>query len=408
MSKLDVNARLLLDALAGRDFEMRQTLRRLVEINSGTDHVAGVTAMRHAVVGLLSDLADEVRIVPLPDREIVDDRGNVSHQPVADAVVLIKRGDAKRRVLLSGHLDTVYPENSAFQHIREVDSNTWNGPGVADLKGGLVVMVEALRAFESHPAASKIGWTVVLNTDEEVGSPSSTPLLHEQAKIHDFGLVYEPALADGRLAGARGGSANFDIVIHGKSAHVGREFEKGRSAIHVAAEVTGLLASLNQAEGVTINVGRIDGGGPVNQVADVAVVRMNVRVADFEKQEAIENDLRRLVAVLNRREGYSASLHGKFFSPPKPMTEPTTALFERVKQCGEQLGLEIQWSSTPTGGVCDGNKLQAVGLPTVDTLGVRGGNLHSPDEFVLLDSLVERSQLSALLLVSLAFSDTLA
>src|SRR5690606_23458161 len=175
-------------------------------------------------------------------------------------------------------------------------------------------------------------------------------------------------------------------------AHVGREYEKGRSAIHAAAEATSLLASLNAAEGVTINVGRIDGGGPVNQVADVAVVRMNVRVADSEKQEAIENDLRRLTAVLNAREGYSAELHGAFFSPPKPLEGATQRLFERVREAGSELGLSLSWTST--GGVCDGNKLQAVGLPTVDTLGVRGGNLHSPKEFVLLDSLVERARLS--------------
>src|SRR5690606_37313941 len=110
----------------------------------------------------------------------------------------------------------------------------------------------------------RIGWTVFLNSDEEVGSPVSTPLLHELATQHDVGLVYEPALADGRLAGARGGSANFDLVIRGRSAHVGREFEKGRSAMHIAAEATSLLASLNAADGVTVNVGRIDGGGPVN------------------------------------------------------------------------------------------------------------------------------------------------
>lgn len=378
---------------------MQRLLRELVEINSGTDHVDGVKAVRDKVVAALEPIADEVELVALPEREIVDDRGNVTTRPVADAVVIRKRADAPRRVLLVGHLDTVFPKDSPFQTIREIDANTWNGPGVADMKGGLVVIAEALRLFEQQENGD-LGWTVVLNTDEEVGSPSSTALLKGLAEQHDVGLVYEPSFPDGQLAGARGGSANFELVIHGKSAHVGRDFEKGRSAIHVAAEATGLLASLNAAEGVTVNVGRIDGGGPVNQVADVAIVRMNVRVADAEKQEAIENDLRRLTKVLNVREGYSASLHGHFFSAPKPMTPPTVALFERVRTCGEKLGLQINWH--PTGGVCDGNKLQAAGLPTVDTLGVRGGNLHSPDEFVLLDSLTERAQLSAALLASLA------
>ncbi len=377
---------------------MQTLLRELAEINSGTDHVAGVDAVRERFVRELEPLADDVELVDLPPREVVDERGNVATRPVAKGAVLRKRATAGRGVLLSGHLDTVFPKDSPFQSVREVDANTLNGPGVADLKGGLVVMLHALKLFEA--GGPELGWTVVLNTDEEVGSPSSTALLQSLAKEHDVGLVYEPALADGRLAGARGGSANFDLVIRGKSAHVGREFENGRSAIHQAAEATGVLASLNAAEGVTVNVGRIDGGGPVNQVADVAIVRMNVRVADAEKQEAIQNDLRRLAFVIGRRDGFSAELHGKFFSPPKPMEGETAALFERVKRCGKGLGLDIAWADT--GGVCDGNKLQAAGLPTVDTLGVRGGNLHSDGEFVLLDSLPERAKLSAAVLASLA------
>ena len=350
----------ILKTIDDRRDAMRQTLRDWVAINSGTANLAGVRQMRDTAAQAFGMLADETSVRELPPRQVVNDRGDVIEQPVVEAVTFTKRADAGRRVLLSGHLDTVFPPDSPFQHIREVDSGTWNGPGVVDMKGGLVVMLEALRTFEQHPAASEIGWTVVLNTDEEVGSPSSTPLLQELAGKHEIGLVFEPALDEtGTLAGARGGSANFDLVIRGKSAHAGRNFNDGRSAIHLAAEATQLLASLNAADGVTVNVGKIDGGGPVNQVADVAVVRMNVRVADVEKQQAIENDLRRLTFVLNRREGMSAELHGQFYSPPKPMTPQTTALFEQARAAGEQMGLTLEWK--PTGGVCDGNKLQAAG-----------------------------------------------
>lgn len=306
-----------------------------------------------------------------------------------------------RRVLLSGHCDTVFPRDSDFQRIRDGDEpGTWVGPGVADLKGGLVVMAEALRQFEALAEAEHLGWTVVLNTDEEVGSPSSTALLQESVAGHEAALVYEPALADGTLAGERGGSGNYDLILRGRSAHVGRSFADGRSAIHVAAEVVTLLADLNRADGVTVNVGRIDGGGPVNRVADLAVVRLNVRVATDERSQGIENDLRRLVTVLNRRDGYEAELHGGMTSPPKPMMAATQQLFERVRDCGDAAGVPVSW--TPTGGVCDGNKLQAVGVPTVDTLGVRGGHLHSDREFIVLDSLPERADLSARLLRSLA------
>lgn len=390
----------MLESIRNRDVDMRARLRDWAQTNSGTANVAGVSAMRRKAIDVLAPLADDIQVRQLPSRQVVSNRGDVIEQPVAEALVARRRADARRRVLVCGHLDTVYAADSPFQQVKEIDANTWTGPGVADMKGGIIVMLEALRALESHPRADEMGWTVALNTDEEVGSPSSTPLLHELARQHEIGLVFEPALSDGRLAGARAGSANFDLVIRGKSAHAGRDFARGRSAIHAAAEATNLLASLNVADGVTINVGRIDGGGPVNQVADVAVVRMNVRVADDEKQAAIENDLRRLTSALNAREGYSAELHGHFFSPPKPLIARTLALFENVRAVGSDLGLDINWTST--GGVCDGNKLQAAGLPTVDSLGVRGGNLHSHEEFVLVDSLVERAQLAALVLVRFA------
>ena len=390
----------MLAAIDARAAGTRRLLRELCEINSGTNNVAGINAVRERLVKMLGPLSDTVETVKLPPRVTVDARGGVSELAVADAVVLRARPEASRCVLLCGHLDTVYPADSEFRRVGAADAHTWNGPGVADMKGGLLVMAEALRAFEQHPAAASLGWTVVLNTDEEVGSPSSTALLQRLAPGHVAGLVYEPALPDGGFAGARGGNALLDLVIRGRSAHVGRDFENGRSAMHVAAEAVGVLASLNAADGVTVNVGKIDGGGPANQVADVAVVRLNVRVSDAEKQEAVENDLRRLTFVLGRRDGISAELHGRFLAPPKPLVGDALALFETTRDVGKTLGLDLGW--TPTGGVCDGNALQAAGLPTIDTLGVRGGSLHSPDEFVKLDSLAERAKLSALLLARLA------
>ena len=393
----------MLDGIRARDGEMRRRLRQWAEIHSGTENLAGVEAMRAAVADALRPLADSADLVELPPRRVVTARGELVEHPVAAGMVFRKRAMAARRVLLCGHLDTVYGADSAFRAVREIDNNTWNGPGVADLKGGLVVLCEALRAFEQHPAAGEIGWSVLLNTDEEVGSPSSVHLLQALAAEHEVGLVFEPSFADGTLVGTRGGSANYDLIVRGKSAHVGRDYTQGRSAIHVAAEAVGVLASLNAADGVTVNVGKIDGGGPSNVVAELAVVRLNVRVSDAEKQTAIENDLRRLAFVLNRRDGIAAELHGGFLSPPKPLEGPTLALFELAREAGRDLGIELAWR--PTGGVCDGNKLQAAGLPTIDTLGVRGGNLHSPDEFVLLDSLVERATLTASLLVRLAKSE---
>ncbi len=389
----------MLKTIASREGAMLDRLRAWSQINSGSTNIEGIRRQRLAVSDVLGPLADEAEVIVLPNRTVVDELGEVAHLPVAEAAVFRKRTRAATRVLLSGHLDTVFPVDSPFQEVRE-EGQRWIGPGVADLKGGLVVMAEALAAFEQHPLASRMGWTVVLNPDEEVSSPSSRPLLESLAKDHAVGLVYEPALADGRLAGDRGGNGSFHLVIRGKSAHVGRDFELGRSAMHVAGEVVALLANLNQADGVIVNVGKIDGGGPVNRVADLAVIRFNVRVSDDEKRQAIESDLRRLATVLGRRDGITATLHGSISHPPKLVEGKTAELFKRVADCGKQIGLDLSWSRT--GGVCDGNVLQAAGLPTVDTLGVRGGGLHTDEEFVEIGSLVERVQLSALLLASLA------
>ncbi|MEM8875401.1 MAG: hydrolase [Planctomycetota bacterium] len=354
-------------------------------INSGTDHALGVRAMAETAVTQFEPLADEVEWHSLPPREIVTAHGQIEQFPVGPAVVLSKRGTGPA-VLLSGHLDTVFRKDSEF-HTARRDAGKLFGPGVADLKGGLVVMLHALRTADVG-----LPWTVVLNPDEEVGSPSSTPLLHELAKKHDVGFVFEPAV-DGMLAANRGGSGNFDLVLRGKSAHVGRNFDDGSSALHLACEAASLLVGLNAADGVTVNIGKIDGGGPSNVVADLAIIRLNVRVADADKQEGFENDLRRLALVLGRREGITVELHGAFFSPPKVACGP---LIDLVTDCGRDIGVDI--GTRDTGGVCDGNKLAAAGLRNVDTMGVIGGGLHSFDEWCDVESLRSRGELTAAVL----------
>jgi glutamate carboxypeptidase len=175
----------------------------------------------------------------------------------------------------------------------------------------------------------------------------------------------------------------------------------GRNAVVAAAELAVLVSRLTGAmPGITVNPSRLDGGGPLNVVPDRAVLRFNVRVAAPEEQAFVEDELAKLVAVFNQREGYVVELHGGFGRPPKTMTPEWKRLQVLIEECGKMLGQPVQWQAT--GGCCDGNNLAAHGLPNIDTIGVRGGNIHSAQEFVLLDSLVERAQLSALLLLRLA------
>ena len=201
--------------------------------------------------------------------------------------------------------------------------------------------------------------------------------------------------------GARKGSGNFTVIARGKAAHAGRNPQLGRNAIDALARFIVGLASLDDAGGaITTNVGYIQGGGPVNVVPDRAVCRFNVRVTTADEQRAFEDGLKRLSEEINRIDGISLELQGGFTRPPKPLNAKTLKLLEQVAACGRDLGLSLKWR--PTGGACDGNNLAAAGLTTIDSLGVTGGDIHSPEEYVLLDSLPERAKLTALLLMKLA------
>jgi glutamate carboxypeptidase len=302
-------------------------------------------------------------------------------------------------VLLTGHMDTVFAADHPFQAVRAIDDNIVNGPGTADMKGGLAVMLGALLAFETSPLAERVGYDVVINSDEEVSSPGSAPLLASAAATVQLGLTYEPALPDGTLAGARKGSGNFSVVIRGRSAHAGRNPEDGRNAILAAADLALRLAALRR-DGLGVNIARIDGGGPNNIVPDTAILRFNIRPATIGDQKAAEASIAIAIADVAAAHEVIADLHGGFARPPKPMDETQRGLFDLVRDCGRDLGLTIGWRDT--GGVCDGNNLAALGLPVVDTMGARGGAIHSSEEFLLLDSLVERARLSALLLMRIA------
>ena len=369
-------------------------------VNSGSDHAEGLEATLALLEAAVARLPGDAARVPTQGFSTVADDGSLRPQARADALKITARPDAPIQIVLTGHYDTVYPADSPFQAVTPRPDGALNGPGIADMKGGISVMLGALEAFETHPERDRVGWTVLLSPDEEIGSPASAPLLAELGARGHVGMTYEPALADGTLAGARKGSGNFHLVVTGRAAHAGRAFDHGRNAVAGAAMVAAALHGLNgQREGVTVNVARISGGGALNVVADNAVVRFNVRVPDRASADWIRAAIDE-IAASPPFEGLTLALHGGFTRPPKPMDAAQTALFEAVRQTGALLGQSIAWS--PSGGVCEGNNLHAAGLPNIDTLGVRGGLIHSPDEFAWPDSFVERAQLSLLMLCKIA------
>lgn len=390
-----------LDHVAEREGEIIDRAVAWCSINSGSRNIEGLTEQLEVLaIEAARTLPCTVERVALADSSEVGDDGLVRNQPHPPALKLTIRPDAPTQVVMTGHYDTVYPASSPFQTVNRRADGALHGPGIADMKGGISVILAALEAFETHPARESVGWSVLLSPDEEIGSLASGPVLAELGARGHLGLTYEPAMPDGSLASSRKGSANWHLVVQGKAAHAGRAFDEGRNAIAGAARIGWALHSLNgQREGVTINVARIAGGAPLNVVPEVAVVRFNARVPEKASADWVEAAVAEIM-LTPPFEGLSLHLHGGFTRPPKPIDASQQALMNAVTEAGQLLGQSIGWK--PSGGVCEGNNLHAAGLPNIDTLGVRGGDIHSEAEFAWPESFVERAQLSTLILAKVA------
>lgn len=371
------------------------------KVNSGSRNLDGLAIIGARLAGAFADLPGEIAMREPAPVEAIDSAGKAYEVAHGKNLHLKVRPDAPVQLLFTGHMDTVFPIDHPFQTLAWLEpGKVLGGPGVADMKGGIAVMLAALKAIEASSAASVLGYEVVINSDEEVGSLGSAALIAQAAQGKRAALTYEPsALPDGTLAGARPGSGNFAFTVHGKSAHAGRNPEEGRNAVIAAALLAIRLTELMR-EGLTVNVAKIDGGSPNNVVPDNAVLRVNMRPASLKLQEFALDGIRRAVESIETRLKVEIATHGHFARPPKPMTPEIEALFGIVQQAGADLGQTIGWKST--GGVCDGNNIAACGVPVIDTMGVRGGSIHSMEEFLIVDSLAERAALSALTILRLA------
>jgi glutamate carboxypeptidase len=369
-------------------------------VNSGSRNLGGLERMAELLAEAFSALPGVLRLENPAPVESVDGAGKTIDIRHGRHLHLTVRPTAPVQLLFTGHMDTVFGADHAFQETRWLEDGVLNGPGVADMKGGLAVMLAALKSIEKSRAAERIGYEVVINSDEEVGSPASAALLARAAAGKRAALTYEPAaLPDGTLAGARPGSGNFSIVVHGRSAHAGRNPEDGRNALLAAADLALRLDKLKR-DGLTVNPSRIDGGGPTNVVPDLAILRVNLRPRTPQLEAEAKREIETLVSAIATERDVTIAIHGGFGRPPKPLTSEAEALFNLVRQAGADLGQSIAWQ--PSGGVCDGNNIAACGVPVVDTMGVRGGKIHSMEEFLIVDSLAERAALSALTIVRLA------
>ncbi len=323
---------------------------------------------------------------------------------VPPTAVLERLRPSMGKVLIAGHLDTVHPIDSSFRELTIADDgNTALGPGCVDMKGGIVIAACALESLEE--AGAPASWTYMLNADEETGSYHSEAALRQQAQLHDFGLALEPALPGGELAIERMGSGQFMIETIGRSSHVGRDFRGGVSAVTALARAmaaVGDMADPTRDDSYIMSIGPIEGGSATNAVPDHAAAWGNARFPNPVLADDMGKALDALATPNTTCEGQNAAVivRRSFNRPAKPLTPATEALGLRARGVAEALGQQLPFAST--GGVCDGNILQDAGLPTIDTLGVRGGGLHTPTEWIELASLVERCKLLAVLISRLS------
>ncbi len=368
-------------------------------INSGSDNLPGLATMAGLLADAFSSLPGTVTLVDPAPTDAVRADGRIERQPRGQHLVLRVRPDAPRRLLLTGHMDTVFGAANPFQALRWTDAGTLNGPGVTDMKGGIAVMLAALRAVEAAGAAAAMGYDVLINSDEETGSLASAALIADLARGKVAALTYEPsALPDGSLAGARPGSGNFSFTVRGRAAHAGRNPEDGRNALVAAADLA-LRLKAAMRPGLAVNPARIDGGSGNNVVPDLAILRVNMRPRTPGDQRDAETIVAAAIAAVEQAHGVHIHRHGGFARPPKPVDAGAARLFALVTGAGRDLGLAID--RVDSGGVCDGNNIAATGVPVVDTLGVRGGAIHSDAEYLIVDSLAERARLSALTITRL-------
>ena len=361
-------------------------LRHLVNIDCGSYVPAGVDEVGRWTGEFMESIGARVEYRPDPDGRL------------GSTVVGTFEGRAGGpRVLLIGHMDTVFEPGTPSARPFRLDGNIATGPGVTDMKAGLLAGLYALRAIGDVPFERL---TFIANPDEEVGSPTSTPHIRSAAADADVALVLECGRANGDIVSSRKGIADHRIVVHGRAAHAGIEPEKGRHAILEAARVVREAQALNgRWPGVTFNVGTIRGGTRPNVVPDRCELAIETRAVTGEGLDASIAAIHEL-AARTEVPGTTIDVSTEFSWRPMEKTERTARLVEHTKAVAERLGFSV--NDAPTGGASDANTTAGMGVPSLDGLGPVGGNDHAPSEYLEVDSIVPRTAMLAGLLLEIA------
>lgn len=368
--------------LIRKEGEMIQLLEKLVNIDSGSfvkkgiDKIADILAKEFKAIGFQ------------PILDVQDERGNnvvIKHKEAVDP-----------KIVIVAHMDTVFPEGTVKRRPFRIKGHYAYGPGVVDMKASLVSVLYAMKALVDSGNEAFKNVEIVLNSDEEIGSTVSRALIEKVAKDKEYSLIVEPGRKDGSIVSGRKGGGRYTIKVKGISAHAGVEHEKGRSAIEELAYKTIKLQKLTKyEEGITVNVGMIEGGTSINTVAPVAIAGVDVRLMKMEQASLIDKQIREICAISDV-EGTRIEVKGKINRPPMEKNEESIKLLKVVQEAGAELGIEVK--DTFTGGGSDGAFTSFMGIATLDGLGPVGGNAHSEEEYLDLNSFVERTHMFAMIL----------
>src|SRR4051812_35155081 len=374
-------------------------LERLVNIDCGSYTPAGVDRIGEFVAAFLRDSGATVEVRPDPAAQL------------GATVIGTWAGEGAAasapRLLLIGHMDTVFDPGTAAARPFSIDADgIARGPGVTDMKSGLLAGLYAMRALAAAGPLPFDRVTFVANPDEEIGSPTSTPHIRALAADSDVCLVLECARANGDIVSSRKGILDAKITVHGRAAHAGVEPEKGRSAILAAAQLVQRLHALNgRWPDVTINVGVIQGGTRPNVVGERCTIEVDLRAVRRADLETVEAEIRSMLEALVVPDT-TAELQEMARWWPMEKLERSGRLVEHVEALAGRLGFEVR--DAATGGASDANTTAGLGVATIDGLGPIGGLDHSPAEYLEVASIVPRTTLLAALILAIGRDPTVA
>lgn len=359
--------------------EMLKLLEELVNMDSGSYNKKGIDLVGNRLIGAYQEIGFKA--------DIYEQKEYGNH-------IVLQHAEAENpEILLVAHMDTVFPVGTVAKRPFHIKGNRAYGPGVVDMKGSHVTTLSAIKALLDANSAAAKNVVVLLTSDEEIGAPSARALIEKQGERKRAVLVMEPARKDGSLVTSRRGGGRYTLKVTGKAVHAGIEPENGRSAIEeLAYKIIKLHQLSDHEQGISVNVGMIEGGTAVNTVADYAEAQVDIRISRKDQAEPLAEKMKEICGQVDV-EGTSILLEGGITRPPMERNKQTLELYELIKGVASSLNMSL--TETGTGGGSDASFTSALGIPTIDGMGPVGGNPHSTDEYLDIDTLEERTRLLA-------------